>query len=201
MTTQLQATAKTGNDPLLSPSGNLGADLRALRKSRRMTLHQMAGLLERSVGFVSQVERGISSPSIDDLRTIAREFGVPLGLFFGKPAAAHKEEGYVVRSQNRRVIGNHDEGLTEELLSPDLGGSFEAIRSVFAPGAELASPQQRDTEEAGYVVSGELELMIGKEWFSLNAGDSFRFCGESYQWKNIGKQDAVVIWIVSPPTY
>ena len=78
------STAAT--ETLERPSRELqtvGTDIRALRKSRSMTLIDFAAAIDRSVGFVSQIERGLSEPSISDLRNISGLFGVPLSFFFG----------------------------------------------------------------------------------------------------------------------
>jgi len=182
-------------------SSSVGSDLRALRRSRSVTLAALAADLDRSVGWLSQVERGLSDPSIDDLRRIAGAFGVPLGFFFRNDDAPEHERGHVVRAAHRRSLGNAVAGLTEELLSPDIGGAFETLRSTFAPGASLHTPQQRETEEAGYVISGVLDLWIGARHFHLTPGDSFRFAGEPYTWANPGPDPAVVIWTIAPPVY
>ena len=180
---------------------NLGSDIRALRKSRFLTLQQLAEALGRSVGFVSQLERGISEPSISDLRKIAAIFEVPISLFFDQAQGDPAESGFVVRAGHRRRLGGDDGELSEELLSPDLGGSFEIIRSEFAAGASRDEAIIRDTEEAGYVVSGHLELEIDGRWFDLHPGDSFRFAAMSMRWRNTGDENAVVIWVISPPVY
>ncbi len=179
----------------------LAADLRALRKSRRVTLAELALKLGRSVGWVSQVERGISRPSIDDLKAIAAALSAPLSLLFGHQAGDERERGVIVRSSHRRALGSAATGLTEELLSPDLGGSFEVLRSEFAPGAQLGRRSLRATEEAGYVVSGVFEIEIDSVWHRLNPGDSFRFKEKAHSWRNPGDAPAVVIWVVSPPVY
>ena len=75
----------------------IGKDIRALRKSRSITLQQLADQLDRSVGFISQLERGLSEPSISDLRNIAALFEVPISLFFGQTEGDPEERGYVVR--------------------------------------------------------------------------------------------------------
>ncbi len=181
--------------------GGVGADLRALRRARGLTLQDIASKLGRSVGWVSQVERGLSEPSIADLRHIAALFGLPLGFFFQNDAAPQEERGYIVRAQSRRVLGDRKDGLLEELLSPDLGGSFEIFRSVFEPGSALPEPALRPTEEAGYLVAGRLDLWIGERPFHLNPGDSFRFKGETHRWANPHDEPAVVIWVIAPPVY
>ena len=185
------------------PSGDvlLAGDLRALRKARRMTLADLGARLDRSVGWLSQVERGLSDPSVEDLKRLAQAFGVPLGLFFRHEAPHEREKGVVVRAGRRRLLGSSESGLTEELLSPDLGGSFELVRSEFAPGARLSQPSLRQTEEAGYVVSGRFDVEIDGTWHELGPGDSFRFRQKPFRWRNPGIEPAVVIWAISPPVY
>jgi transcriptional regulator with XRE-family HTH domain len=179
----------------------LGADLRALRRSRGLTLTELGARIGRSVGFLSQIERDLSDVAIADLRRIAAALDVPLGLFFVQDGAPEDERGHVVRADGRRRIGSSESGLVEELLSPDLGGAFEVFHSTFAPGAELATPHDRATEEAGYVVSGEFEIWIGDKQFHLKAGDSFRFRHARHRWRNPGPTPATVIWVIAPPVY
>ena len=197
MTAQTAATGETETEA--RPS--LGHDLRALRRSRGLTLSELALRLGRSVGYLSQMERGLSEPSIADLRKLAELYGVSLSFFFSNDAAPEQERRYIVREAARRRIGTREGGLVEELLSPDLGGSFEIVRSVFAAGAGLDEPIVRETEEAGFVVSGTLDLEIDGRWFTLDAGDSFRFAGQPYRWRNPGETDAVVVWVIAPPIY
>ncbi|MBZ9765718.1 XRE family transcriptional regulator [Mesorhizobium sp. CA6] len=179
----------------------LAGDIRALRKARGLTLAEIALKLGRSVGWVSQVERGLSVPSLGDLRAFASLFDVPISLFFSHDVPVEQERGVVVRAGSRRSLGTSESGLVEELLSPDLGGSFEMLRSVFAPGAELKTEARRPTEEAGYVASGTFEIEIDGVWHRLGEGDSFRFEGKPFRWRNPGAEPAVVIWVVSPPVY
>jgi transcriptional regulator with XRE-family HTH domain len=179
----------------------LAGDIRALRKARGLTLAEIALKLSRSVGWVSQVERGLSVPSLGDLRAFASLFDVPISLFFSHDVPVEEERGVVVRAGSRRSLGTSESGLVEELLSPDLGGSFEMLRSVFAPGAELKTETRRPTEEAGYVATGTFEIEIDGVWHRLGEGDSFRFEGKPFRWRNPGAEPAVVIWVVSPPVY
>ncbi|WP_292596541.1 XRE family transcriptional regulator [Mesorhizobium sp.] len=179
----------------------LAGDIRALRRARGLTLAETGLKLGRSVGWISQVERGLSTPSLSDLRAFADLFGVPVSLFFSHDVPVEKERGVVVRAGSRRTLGTTDSGLVEELLSPDLGGSFEMLRSVFAPGAELKVEARRPTEEAGYVASGSFDIEISGVWHQLGEGDSFRFDGKPFRWRNPGAEPAVVIWVISPPVY
>lgn len=179
----------------------LGADLRALRKARGRTLSDLAEVLGRSVGWLSQVERDLSAPSISDLRQIAEALGVPMSLLFGHASAPAEEQGYVVRAGARRPMGSGEEGLIEELLSPDLTDDFEVIHSTFRPRSRMQTPATRPTQEVGYIISGKLDLCLGGRRFTVGAGDSFRFRGEEYSWANPYDEPAVAIWVIAPPVY
>ena len=182
-------------------SGFVGADIRALRKARGLGIASLASSIGRSIGWLSQVERGHTDASISDLRKIARAFGVPLSLFFRNEAAPARERGRVVRRKARAVLGSSEDGLSEELLSPDLSGEFEMLRTVIAPGAISDWREARPTLDAGYVVSGAMCLWIGEEPYELGAGDSFQFRQARYRWANTGSDPAVIVWVVSPPVY
>ena len=192
----LRATAEAA-----PTESGIGADIRALRKSRGLSLAELALRTGRSIGFLSQVERGISEPAISDLRRLAEIFEIPLGFFFTGAEADAADRGHVVRADRRRQLGNPEDGLVEALLSPDLGGRFEMFHCIFQPGAELPEAITRASEEAGYVVSGRLELWVGGRQFSLGPGDSFRFREEPYRWRNPCDTETVVIWVISPPVY
>ena len=194
------AELKVPLKPLFRSSGKIGSDIRALRRSRNWTLNDLAEQLNRSVGWLSQVERDVSEPALDDIRNIAALFSLPVSFFFSDGADSD-EAAYIVRSGTRRVMTDTPKGLAESLLSPDLGGAFEIIHSVFAPGAACPEPFVRPTEEAGYVLEGRLVLFINGVRFELNSGDSFRFAGEQITWVNEGAVNAVLIWVIAPPVY
>lgn len=182
-------------------SASLGADIRALRKARGLTLTEIAAHLDRSVGWLSQVERDLSEPSISDLRLIAECLGVPMSMLFAHHSAPADEQGYVVRAGSRRPMGSGSEGLIEELLSPDLTDDFEMVHSTFQPHSRMQTPANRPTQEVGYMVSGRLELIIGGRAFSVGPGDSFRIKHEPYQWANPYDEPAVAVWVIAPPVY
>lgn len=179
----------------------LGADLRALRKARGLTLADLAEALDRSVGWLSQVERDISEPSIVDLRQIAAALGVPLSMLFRHAAAPAEEAGCVVRRGARRQIGSATDGLVEELLSPDLTDDFEMVHSTFAPHSRIVEPVTRPTQEVAYILSGRFEVEIAGINHKLDAGDSFRIRGEPFRWANPHDEPAVAIWVIAPPVY
>lgn len=180
----------------------IGQDIRALRKARGLTLTQMAAAIGRSTGWLSQTERGRTAPSVRDLGQIAALFDLNISFFFRTAAQRPEEQGLVVRAAGRSRIGSPGSGLTEELLSPGLTGSFEMIRSVFAPHSKSAGLRSdREKEDGGVLVSGRLILRIGTLVVELAPGDSFQFRGGDYAWENPGDDPAEVIWVVSPPIY
>lgn len=182
-------------------SETLGADLRALRKARGLTLSDVATRLGRSVGWISQVERDLSQPSINDLRRIAKVLDVPVSMLFGQaPAPAH-EAGHIVRKGARRPIGSGEAGLIEELISPDLTDDFEVVHSTFLPKSRIGETVTRPTQEVGYILSGKLDLVIADRQFTVCAGDSFRIRGEAFEWINPYDEPAVAIWVIAPPVY
>ncbi|WP_298294515.1 XRE family transcriptional regulator [uncultured Litoreibacter sp.] len=187
------------SDP--SQPQSLGADLRALRKARGLTLADLSDILGRSVGWLSQVERGMSDPSVTDLRMIARALDVSVSSLFRQEAISAKEQGYIVRANVRRPIGSREEGLIEELLSPDLTDDFEVVHSTFDAGSKISKAVTRATQEVAYVVSGRLNLSIDGVEHTVGAGDSFRLRGEPYKWSNPYSEPAVLIWVISPPVY
>lgn len=182
-------------------TGTLGADLRALRRARGLTLTDLAASLGRSVGWLSQVERDLSEPSITDLRHIAARLDVPVSMLFGQAPAPTEETGYIVRKGARRPIGSGAAGLVEELLSPDLTDDFEMVHSTFQPHSRIGEVVTRPTQEVGYMVSGRLDLVIAGRGFTVGTGDSFRIRGEPFEWINPYDAPAVAIWVIAPPVY
>lgn len=180
----------------------VGDDIRSLRKSRGKTLQEISSAIGRSVGWLSQIERGQTTPSVQDLAQIADQFDVNISFFFRSSSRAPEERGLVLRAADRTPIGSSESGLVEELLSPTLSGSFEIIKSTFAPRASSGGHRKaRPKEDGGVLISGRLTLIIGSQELHLEPGDSFQFTERDYAWRNDGDTPAVAIWIVSPPIY
>ncbi|THH36645.1 XRE family transcriptional regulator [Aliishimia ponticola] len=186
---------------LHDPPHTLGADLRALRKTRGMTLTELATRMDRSVGWLSQVERDISEPSITDLRHLAAALDVSVSMLARHQSTDQAEDGFVVRRGTRRPFGSRVSGLVEELLSPDLTDDFEMVHSTFEPGSQIGETVTRPTQEVGYLLSGRLDLTIGARDFTIHPGDSFRIRGEPFRWANPYPEVATAIWVIAPPVY
>ena len=178
----------------------LGENIRAVRRRRGLTLTDLADAVGCSIGWLSQIERGISMPSNEDVRAISDTLDCPVSLLFDSDPGPEIERGFVVRQANRKRLTPR-KGLTEELLSPDLTDAFEVVRSEFAPGSGLSEPCTRQTQEVGYVVAGRLQVTIAGRCFDLGTGDSFRIRGDTFVWANPFDETAVVIWVIAPPVY
>ena len=195
---QTEISAVTSQAP---QPATLGADIRALRKARGLTLTDIAGRLDKSVGWLSQVERDLSEPSISDLRQLASCLCVPMSMLFAHTDAPANEHGYIVRAGSRRPMGSGEEGLIEELLSPDLTDDFEMVHSTFRPHSKMQKPADRPTQEVGYMISGRLDLLIDQKPFTVGPGDSFRIKHQPYQWANPYDEPAIAVWVIAPPVY
>lgn len=178
-----------------------GSDLRTLRRNRGLTLVQLAQALGKSVGWMSQVERGVSQINAEDLNRLAHVLDVSVSLLRQPQADMPGEEGRIVRSWLRRAVGHRHPGLIEALISPDLTDGFEIVHSTFLSGQILSQPVRRETEEIGFMLSGQLDLSFGKQKFTVGAGDSFRIRNEPYLWANPYEEAAVALWVISPPVY
>lgn len=151
----------------------LGNQIRTLRKRQKLSIDAMASAIGRSAGFLSQLERGMSKPTVDDLMRIAVVLDVPQHMFFSP--AKPDERGVVARAADRRVM-RFANGITDYLLSPGLGNEAVVYLTVMEPGADTGEEGfSQSGEETGYVIEGKLELWVGKQKFELDAGDCFCF--------------------------
>lgn len=181
----------------------VGRQIRDLRRARGMRIAGLAAAIGRSVGHVSQVERGLSPVTIPDLKKIADALGVEINWFFqGQTLAPEAERDFIVREANRRELTYSGTGVREELLSPHLHGAFELVMTSLEPGGDSGPPYRRSGEEGGLVLEGELDLQIGDRHFRLGAGDSFSFSStELHRCANPGAVPTRVLWVISPPSY
>lgn len=179
----------------------IGEDIRGLRKAKRMTLADLSQRIDRSVAYLSKLERNLTKPSVTELQAISAVLGVKINFFFHETnAGTHRK--MVVRKAARRKLSYAD-GVTDYLLSPSLEGELELLMSVFEPGSGSGETSySHEGEEAGVVLSGALEFWVGDEHFVCEEGDSFSFKSSvPHRYTNNGAMQTVVIWVVTPPSY
>lgn len=179
----------------------LGRSVREVRAARGMTLTELAQRCGKSVGHLSQIENGRVRPTIASLRGIAAALGVEVGYFFpSSPGGDTGERAYVVRRPGARRL-TFEGGIANDLLSPDLAGPIELLRTTIEPGAWSGGDYGHRGNEAGYVLEGTLELSIEGQRFTLQPGDSFAFaCDKPHRFGNPGSVPVTVLWVLTPPT-
>lgn len=189
-------------EPPLDPEAAIGEQLRELRLMKNLTLREVATQAGISVGYLSQLERNQSRLPIGVLKRISDALGVHMNWFFqGSQRGLASERDIVVRSDQRRRLSFTGLGITEELLSPNLSGPLELLISTIEPGADSEN-YSHDGAEAGYVMSGTLELWVSERHFTLRAGDSFSFrSAEVHRCANLGDIPVKVLWVITPPHY
>jgi len=184
-------------------SQTIGEDIRKLRKARSMTLTDLSNKVGISVSGLSQIERGISSPTVKALFEISRGLGVNIGWFFhdGEERGG-AEAKFIVRKDNRRII-DFKTGISDELLTTQAMQDLQVLMSRFQPGASSGdAPYSHNGEECGVVIKGVLEIFIDDHKFTVEEGDSFSFPSAlKHHYSNPGDEEAVVVWAMSPPTY
>ncbi len=184
------------------PTGFLGERMRGLRKRRGLTLAQLAEAAGLSLGYISQLERNLASPSIPALVNIAKGLGVTVQWFFaGEAPVPDDERGYVIRRGNRLSL-RYAGGIVDELLTPKLSLQVEMIYSRMPAGTESEQSYTHEGDEVGFVLQGQLEFWIGARHFLLQAGDTCSYSSrEPHRYRNPGPDEAVVLWAISPPSF
>jgi transcriptional regulator with XRE-family HTH domain len=179
---------------------DLGARIRALRLARKATLRELAGRAGVTESFLSQVERGVASPSIATVQRIARALDQSIAELF-----AEKESvGLVVRAGERRRVAYAGLGAVDEFLTRSTDGRLQVILSTIEPGGgtgEEAYSHDSD-EEVVVVLEGELDLWVGDEHYRLRAGDAVTLGSRvPHRNTNPGPEVARVLFCITPPSF
>lgn len=178
----------------------VGQRIRDLRRTRAMSLEAVAARTDLSIGFLSQIERGLSSPSLRVLATLADVLGVGIaGLFGAKEDAAAAPDAIVTRERQRAELNLWRTGISKQLLSPaGSEGRLNLFLVHMEPGGSTGDElYTHDGEEAGLVIEGEMKLTVDAESWTLKHGDSFRFASRRpHRFSNpSGDSKAVVLWV------
>ncbi|WP_134725378.1 helix-turn-helix domain-containing protein [Paracoccus luteus] len=182
---------------------DLGARLRLRRKVRGLSLKEVARRADVSIGLVSQVERGLTMPSVRSLGAICGALEMPVGWLFDTADAGGADD-LVVRRHQRRVLDLGAKGMVKELMTPDSCPGIQMMRLVIRPGGSTGdTPYNHPTgSKCGTVLSGRLMLEVDGEVRRLNTGDSFAFeATRMIRFWCEGSEAAEVLWIVTPAVY
>lgn len=185
------------------PAG-LGVRLRHSRMMRGITLKELAAEAGCSESMLSKIENDKAAPSFGTLHRIATALGTNISELYatgngnGDRVVSRAGERPVLMTDNLRT----GKGLQLERLIPYsrehlLQGNIHRI----APGGGSEAIVHAG-EEIGYVLEGEIELVVGGQRFRAGKGDSFHFRSElPHAYRNVGTKVARVLWISTPPTF
>lgn len=185
-----------------SPGGadGLGERLRQARLARSLSLRELAERSGLSRAFLSQVEHEKVSPSVASLSKIAEALGITMSELFLPP---HGETEGLVRVADRVRMTFGENRFVDEVLSPSLDGKLLVLRSTLFPRSDSGPPYSHDAdEECVVVLEGRLDVQVGDVWYELGPGDALTYASRRpHAWRNPTEEDAVAIWVITPPRY
>ena len=190
----------------------LGQNIKVLRLRDHMTLKQLAQRSGVSMSLISQIERGLSAPTVTTLQKIAKAFDVTISALFLEddtiPPGRYQNEN--VSNSNRVTIlrkGCRKKlvtpwGIWHELLCPDLRHKLEVIYLHYPVGIKAEEFYNHDGEECGIVLKGKIMGTVGDQTIILEEGDSIHYASSIlHRWENVGQIEATAIWAITPPSY
>jgi transcriptional regulator with XRE-family HTH domain len=183
-----------------SASESLGPELRLRRERAGLTVREFARRVGVSPSLISQVERGLATPSVGTLLAISNELGLEIGdIFKFGSRTGQTTPGPVLRSSSRKKIRLASGVSWERLTSaPDPEVEFlYAVYDVGSTSCEKDSMLRHGGKEYGYLLSGRLGVKIGFEEYELGPGDAISFDAQlPHRLWCIGARPAVAIWAV-----
>ena len=194
------------------PGTGLGPRLRVAREQRQLSVRELARRIGCSASLVSQIERGVSVPSVGVLYSLATELDSSLDhLLFGaeprRPAveaaasdpASVSGPGIVQRAGGRNII-DLASGVRWERLTPGADAMTDFLEVVYSPGGHSTDerrPLRHDGREYGLVISGTLQANVGFESYELGPGDSIAFDSATpHEYLNKTGEPVHAIWVV-----
>jgi transcriptional regulator with XRE-family HTH domain len=198
--------------PSTTPETDVGRMIRERRRSKQLTLAQLAELANVSTSYVSQVERGVANPTLASLKTLSHALGITVGsLLDGSGGTESQGGGYgvdgnevsVLRSGQRRRVVYPGSNIANELLSPNLRMQMEVIWVEAPPGSSSGGhPHRHEGEECGIVISGEMRFWVDEREWLLQERDAIYFPSHlPHRWESAGDEDLLAVWIITPPTF
>jgi len=180
----------------------VGVNIKRLREEQGLTLRALAKKLGISASFLSQVECGKASPSLATLKSISDTLSTTIGNLIGEAQKA--EQSPVVKAEERKYMQEVGKGINLYLLtSRDQNKQMEPLLFKLKKGATSgASSYRHFGQEFVLVLSGSMEVTLNEVSYILKKGDSIYFNSSvPHAFKNIGKDDAEAVWVVTPPTF
>lgn len=176
---------------------DIGAKIKRLRLSNRLTLEELANRSELTKGFLSQLERDLTSPSIATLENILEALGTNLKDFFSED-----EDEQIVFSKDDFFENTQDDYKISYIIPNAQKNEMEPILIELKEDKKSMEIDPHDGEEFGYVIQGKVTLVNGEEEYDVKKGETFYLKGNLPHYI-INKNDtlAKVIWVSTPPIF
>lgn len=178
---------------------NIGQKIKDLRVQKGLTQEELADRCELSKGFISQLERDLTSPSIATLIDILQCLGTDLKEFFNdsdEEQISFKESDYFEK------IDEELHNKVEWIIPNAQKNMMEPIRLTLSPGGSTYPDNPHEGEEFGYVLSGNIVLILGNRSIKIKKGESFYFTPNATHYiKAVSGTGATLIWVSTPPSF
>ncbi|HWQ05591.1 MAG: XRE family transcriptional regulator [Clostridiaceae bacterium] len=176
----------------------IGVRIKQLRQQRGLTQEELAARTELTKGFISQLERDLTSPSIATLMDILEALGTDVGSFFRETA----EETVVYGADDMFVKEEADGYTIQWLVTNAQKNALEPILVTIPAGVKGTEDDPHEGEEFGYVLSGSVLLVLGEKKYRIKKGGTFYFRPTRLHYlTNPGKIEARVLWVSTPPSF
>ena len=178
---------------------NIGAKIKQLRQELGLTQEELADRAELSKSFISQLERDLTSPSINTLMDILECLGTNLREFFSEDG---EEKVVYTGADIFEKVDPANGSRVEWLITAAQRNAMEPILLTLSPGGTGGRDNPHEGEEFGYVLTGSILLVICNNRYKVNKGDSFYFSSNApHEIQNPGKSVAKILWVSCPPTF
>jgi len=190
----MESSSSKGTKP--GVLGEMAETLRGLREERRISLRELARRSGISVNALSQIERGLSSPSVSTLYRLVDALGVPIAAVFG---ATPRREQIVYRRAEDRSRLPLPAGRWEGLGGEDFAGRVQPFILTLDPGGDSGPDAMLHTgHEFVLCLDGLLEYEVEGQRFSLSPGDSLLFSAQlEHRWRNSSPTPTQVLIVLS----
>lgn len=179
------------------PGAMIGERIHTRRTNLGMTLRDLAERIGMTAGYLSRVENGGVTPSLDALQSIATALGVPMFFFLDANLAEP-----VVRAGARRKLYFPDSQMGYELLTPGVSGQMMALMIRMEPGTVRRTPPlAKANQQWFHVLSGELYLDLDGTDHHLAAGDSIYLSDGNLlrEFGCEGAEELILVSVMIPP--
>lgn len=177
----------------------IGEKIKNLRIKNALTQEELANRCELTKGFISQLERDLTSPSIATLVDILEGLGTNLKDFFNETT----DEKIVFSKEDAFEKENEEHNNIINWIIPNAQkNAMEPIHVEIRSGGRTKEVPPHEGEEFGHVLTGQILLHVGKDVHRVKKGESFYLKpGKAHYLSNEGKTTAIVIWVSTPPIF